>query len=273
MKKRNDLSTKKFCVYALVNSLDNNVFYIGKGKKYRPTHHQLHARRGSEYYVHRKIRKILSLGGRVDIELLLETDDEQEALNKEVEMIAFYGRENLTNLTDGGEGSSGFKHSQESKEKLRQQKIGKKLTPESITRRQQTRKERQIPAWNKGMKMSPEFCEKVGRSGLGKEPWNKGKKIPQWIKDKISARQKEIGRPMSEYNKEQLRKALKGVPKTEEMRKKLSLAKSKPVRCIETGEVFQNSIIAGKHYGVSHAAIRQAIKKNGKCCGFHWEKL
>ena len=268
-----NISTKKFCVYELINSIDDKTFYVGKGKKYRPRQHLAAAKRGSQYYVHRKIRKIQKSGGEIFINVLFETDVEEESFLKEIEMIAFYGRENLTNLTDGGEGSSGFKHSAESIEQIRQKQLGKKLTLESIQLRSKTRKEYNIPAWNKGKKMSPEFCEKVARGGLGKEPWNKGKEMPEWIKAKISLRQKEIGRPMSEHNKEQLLKAVKGVPKSENCKRKLSLARSKPVKCIETGEIFQSSLEAANCFNVSGTAIRQAIKNKGKCCKYHWEQI
>jgi len=267
------LPQKTFCVYALINSLDGKEFYIGKGKKYRPKNHHHAALQGSQYHVHRKIRKIYRLGGDISVNILFETDQESEALAKEIEMIAIIGRENLTNHTDRGEGSSGFRHSPEIIKKLRQLKLGKPLSKESIQKRERTRKERGIPAWNKGKKMSQEFCKKVAKGGLGKIPWNKGKKMPPETCEKISRRQKEIGRKMTEYNKEQLKKAIKGVPKSEEHRRKLSLAHSLPVRCIETGEVFQSVLQAAEHVGVSDTAIYQAIKRNGRCKNYHWEKV
>jgi group I intron endonuclease len=45
------------------------------------------------------------------------------------------------------------------------------------------------------------------------------------------------------------------------------------VKNVETGEVFNSMVEAAEAYGVSHAAIPQAVKNGWKCCGFHWEKV
>jgi predicted GIY-YIG superfamily endonuclease len=42
---------------------------------------------------------------------------------------------------------------------------------------------------------------------------------------------------------------------------------------VETGEVFNSMVEAAEAYGVSHAAIPQAVKYGWKCSGFHWKKL
>ena len=268
---KKEYTDKKFCVYGLISTLDDKVFYIGKGKKYRPSDNIATARKKKRFYLHRKIRKIWELGGDVYWKLLFETDDEQEAFSKEIELIKAYGRENLTNLTDGGEGSTGYKPTKETIEKVRQSNMGRKLSPETIARRQQTRKDRNIPPWNKNKKMNDEFRKKCAKGGLDKIPWNKGLKISQEIKDKISRRQKEIGRPMSEYNKLRIKESTLGIPKTQEHRDNLSKVKSKAVRCIETKEIFRNCKFAGEKYYVCGNAIRQAIINKGKSAKYHWE--
>ena len=236
-----------FCVYELVNSIDNKVFYVGKGKKYRPENHVYTALRGGKYYVHRKIRKIIAQGGKIKIRRVFETTEEQEALNEEIRLIAFYGFKNLTNMTEGGEGSSGFRHSEDSIELMKQKQRGKKLTPESIAKREATRKERGVQAWNKGMKMSKEFCEKVGRSGLGKIPWNKGKKMSQSFREKISRASK--GHKMTEENKRKITEIAKR-PKSEEHRRKISESKKgKPI----PREVVEK--IAQKNRGRKHSDV------------------
>ena len=236
-----------FCVYELVNSLDDKVFYVGKGRKYRPENHVRVALQGGKYHVHRKIRKIIARGGKVRIRRVFETAVEQEALNEEVRLIAFYGQENLTNMTEGGEGSSGFRHSEDSIELMRQKRYGKKPTPESIAKREATRKERGIPAWNKGMKMSDEFRQKVRKGGLGKTPWNKGKKMSQSFRDKLSRASK--GHKMTEENKRKLTEIAKR-PKTEEHRRRISASKKgKP----QSREVVERR--ANKQRGKKHSDI------------------
>ncbi len=63
---------------------------------------------------------------------------------------------------------------------------------------------------------------------------------------------------------------LKGRPKTEEHKKKLSESKGKKVICVETGEVFESLTKAEKFAKASRSAIAQAIKRNGSCKGLHW---
>jgi hypothetical protein len=106
-----------FYVYRL---LSNGVtFYIGKGKRtetYDRINYHLN------YWVHNKNRKLTNkikkLNGVFDIEIVFESKDEQECLNLETQLILEVGRENLCNLTDGGEGISGYKHTKKSREKI-----------------------------------------------------------------------------------------------------------------------------------------------------------
>lgn len=58
------------------------------------------------------------------------------------------------------------------------------------------------------------------------------------------------------------------------LHRKFGAYQSKPVRCIETGEMFENSIHAAK--GNKQVANRIRMVANGyygrkTCCGYHWE--
>ena len=68
-------------------------------------------------------------------EILHDGLTEEQAFAKEVELIAFYGRQNfggcLTNATDGGEGKSGYLVSKDTREALRKARVGKKHTEET----------------------------------------------------------------------------------------------------------------------------------------------
>jgi len=108
--------------------------YVGKGKGLRPKRHfTLYKIGNSRFYS--KMKSILSSNIRPDFILLSENLIEKEAFSQERYFIKLIGRvENggpLTNLTDGGEGSSGFKFSEESKEKMSLTRTGRKLGPMS----------------------------------------------------------------------------------------------------------------------------------------------
>lgn len=104
----------KFYVYAYLRSKDSATakagtpYYIGKGNGRRA------------YKDHGRIRKPNDRNNIIFIQTGLS---ESDAFRLENEMVLIYGRVDnntgiLRNLTNGGEGSSGFKHSEETKEFL-----------------------------------------------------------------------------------------------------------------------------------------------------------
>jgi hypothetical protein len=70
------------------------------------------------------------------IEIMIEGLSEEEANRKEVEFILLYGRRDLgtgtlVNMTAGGEGSVGYKHTEEARKKMSDGNRGKKRTDET----------------------------------------------------------------------------------------------------------------------------------------------
>lgn len=98
------IATSTFYVYILARP-NGKPFYVGKGKGNRVYEHEQEARTGHKCHKCNVIRKIWRKGGQVQRWIVLETTSEDEALAYEKEMIALHGRPNLTNHTDGGEGS------------------------------------------------------------------------------------------------------------------------------------------------------------------------
>jgi hypothetical protein len=103
-------------------------FYIGKGKyterrKYSRVKQHLNEKRNRNFFKNGKINHIKEECGCIPfIEILYDNITEEEAILHEKELIAKIGRYNigngpLTNLTDGGEGSSGYIQSKETKDK------------------------------------------------------------------------------------------------------------------------------------------------------------
>jgi hypothetical protein len=106
---------KKYYVYVLARP-DGRPFYVGKGTRYRIAFHEWEARMGHKCHKCNVIRKIWKNGGAVRRFIILQTADEQEALSYEQDLIAFYGRDYLTNLTSGGEGTGGYTWTDERRE-------------------------------------------------------------------------------------------------------------------------------------------------------------
>lgn len=121
--------------YTYTYSLDGTVFYVGKGKSRRCSAHlyiafNKHDTRYESYF-YRKLRK-LTTEGRIDevvIEKVKEFSEETEALAHEKLLIKRYGRQvdggSLCNLTLGGEGTSGYTHTNETKRKIAESSKGR----------------------------------------------------------------------------------------------------------------------------------------------------
>lgn len=100
----------KFYVYAHYRADTMVPFYVGKGLKNR---HKVRCGR-NQYW-----RNLANKYGFVS-DILRYFDNEQDALDYEKEVIKTFIEKGytLTNLTDGGEGLSGFTHSPDTKEKI-----------------------------------------------------------------------------------------------------------------------------------------------------------
>lgn len=91
---------------------------------------------------------------------------------------------------------------------------------------------------------------------------NTGKKLSEEHKRKISENSSRhyLGKNLSKEHKENLSKSR-------------ILKYGTKVMCIETGEIFGSYVEAGRKFGVSHAAIYQAIKNSSKSKGFTFKKI
>ena len=123
-----------FYVYAWRRPDTNQIFYIGKGKGKRA-----HVPKYSNKLFMNIINKLASAGLEASVEFLRTGLTETEAFQFEAEEIVKHGRHDsglgpLANFTNGGEGPSGYRHSESAKAKISSAQLGRKMSAECRAR-------------------------------------------------------------------------------------------------------------------------------------------
>lgn len=126
----------KYLIYALVDPNTNEIRYIGRSsnKLKRPKSHWQDPKvRNRRDYCHNWIRSIAPIRPEILVLESWHVATNDEINESEVFWIAYYKSigSKLTNLTVGGEGSSGVKRSAETRAKLSRARTGKKYGPQS----------------------------------------------------------------------------------------------------------------------------------------------
>ena len=136
-----------YYVYQHVRMDTNSVFYVGKGKENRcnstknRNKHWRNITEKTEYSV-----EVVADGLNQELAFLCEI----ELIDKQKRLGCI-----LANYTSGGEGVSGYKHTEQCKRRMSDKKVGKQ-------------------PWNKGIAHSEESRRKMSESRRGVIPWNKG---------------------------------------------------------------------------------------------------
>lgn len=166
----------EFYVYEHWRPDTNTCFYVGKGSKDRAWNmkkRNLH---------HKAIQsKLVALGLSVDVRIIIKDLTEEAAFLVERDRIAAYGRENLANLTDGGEGVTN--PSPEHRKQLAKRAVGNK---NMLGKRHSEETKRKISQKKMGHFVSLESRVKMGLANLGK----KRGPMSEEIRKKISAGRK-----------------------------------------------------------------------------------
>jgi hypothetical protein len=162
---------------------DYEPFYVGKGFNDRIVTHLFKCRLendGNKLKTN-KIKKIIRETGKEPIGIIYkEKLSEQDAFDLETKMIKTIGRKDLvdgvlTNLTNGGDGSFGYKHTYESKQKISQAGVGRTQSEETKMK---------ISKGNNGRKRSKKIKKKLSESkSHEKHPSNKYQFICSYNKD------------------------------------------------------------------------------------------
>lgn len=109
----------------------NEVFYIGIGSDCKGYFKRAKSHQYRNYYWNNIVNKT-----SYEIEILLDDSSKEDAIKKEIEFISLYGRKDLNsgtlvNMTSGGEGLNGFKHSDSSKLKISEYQKNKTFSEET----------------------------------------------------------------------------------------------------------------------------------------------
>lgn len=178
-----------------------------------------------------------------------------KAAQKERELISLYKTTDKRfgyNVCRGGEdGWVGVHHTEQAKKKMSEAKKGK-------------------PSARKGYKLSDETKKKLSDSHKnkyhGKPVVKKPKKIIYDENGKII---------FSEERCRKISQALKGIVRSEKVRENMSKAQvktKKPVKCIDTGEIFESETAAMKRFGIDKTLIGRTCKgKNKTAKGLRFE--
>lgn len=122
------ICSMKAYVYTHTRLDTNEVFYVGIGTQ--DNYKRASCSHNRTNYWNNIVRKC---GWKVDI--VFDNLSWEDACKKEIELIKKYGRIDLgtgtlVNLTDGGDGSLGFKHSEKTRLKMSKTRKGRKHTQE-----------------------------------------------------------------------------------------------------------------------------------------------
>lgn len=150
---------KDYYVYEHRQKDTGRAFYVGKGcgnRAFRRYGHNPHWERIVEKHGYYAV-------------LIFEGLTSNDACDLEIMMIAAHGRENLCNLTGGGEGV--ISPSKETRKKMRDAKIGGKLSEEHKSK---------ISKAGVGRKMSPEAVQKIRKWHLENPRDISGEKHPMY---------------------------------------------------------------------------------------------
>ena len=194
-------------VYRHIRLDTNQPFYIGIGSDVSGNYTRAHYKDRSNFW------KNIVQKTKYRIEIMLDELTWDAACLKECELIKLYGRSDLNegtlvNLTNGGDGTFGYKHTNETKNKLRVPK-----NPISESKRIETRKHGVYAH-------STQTKEKISRALLGKKKtlesqikrvatWKANGNVP-WNKDKLTISTR-VDYLHSEQTKEKMKKPKKKI--------------------------------------------------------------
>jgi hypothetical protein len=168
------------CVYGLKRNVDPTIRYVGISKNDTPDRrfkiHKRAARHGVLYPVYDWMRKYDDV-----VFVLIKSElTWEEACKYEINLISKLRKNSnsrLLNISDGGQGPTGYLHSKESLAKLSNALKGRTLSEEHRIN---------ISKGQTGKTKSKEHRKNIARARIGKEGYNKGKKMSEEQRKRVS---------------------------------------------------------------------------------------
>lgn len=194
------------------------------------------------------------------VEIVLDNCTKEEALNKEIELIKLYGRQDistgiLVNHTDGGEGNQNF--SEENREKLKYWK-GKSQSEETKLKLKNIQAEKREYFAKYGVKMPSKPRSNTKKPVIKRVAWNKG--IPHTEESKRKMAEAGLRRlPPSEETKLKISMYRKGMGCPDWLLKSIS----KKVIDTSTGIVYSSCTNAAKEFNINKGTLNSRLI--GKC--------
>jgi hypothetical protein len=270
------MNAERFYVYEHIRKDTGAVFYVGKGSGKRCKHF---VNRGKFW------NNFCKSKDNVEVRLPIKNVDEEFSLLAEVELIDLYRRRGvkLVNISDGGEGTSGWIPSEETRQKIGEANkhtpkasgekhgmFGKKHTAESLAK----------------MSASQNKRDYTNHPMLGKHHTNEAK-----AKVSLARKGKCVGKDNPFYGKthspevlEKMRSVHIGRKASEQTRKNMSIAAlasaptnklSKPVLCLTNGMKYYGLNDASKQLNLHRQTIRMVCNGKLKQTGgyvFQWSE-
>ena len=280
---------RKWCVYCHTNKVNGKKYFGITSRPVEDRWKNGHGYRSNQIYFYRAIEKYTWDG--FDHEIIARSLSELEAKEMEAELIALYKTNcrryyNPTygyNMTDGGDGSSGRTHTEETRNKISDALVGREISEET---------KRKMSESKKGILFSEEHKTNISNSQIGREVTEEtrkkisdsrigrftGKDNPNYGNHKLAGNKNpnygNVGEKHPGYGRKHT---------TEELQKMrvVNVGNKNPmynkhgvdnphtilIYCKELDQIFCGAIDAENRIGVAHQSVSKCCKRKRKTAG------